>query len=71
MREMQKTVQQVIILTSILKRRHNKYIIFGFLYKRNDKDQHFDEFHVPIECECGEKIEKMFLEDHKVSRINF
>ena len=29
------------------------------------KDDHFDEYHAVIDCECGEKIERMHLEHHK------
>lgn len=34
---------------------------------RNIKEEHFEEFHAKVPCECGEMIEKMFLVNHKVS----
>ncbi|CAF0708534.1 unnamed protein product [Brachionus calyciflorus] len=34
-------------------------------YDRNQKDAHFDEFHSKIKCECGQVVEKGFLETHK------
>jgi hypothetical protein len=37
-----------------------------FLLKRNLKQDHFEEFHAKVKCECGEMIEKMNLETHKV-----
>jgi hypothetical protein len=30
------------------------------------RDEHFEEFHAKIKCECGELIEKRHLETHKV-----
>ncbi len=34
---------------------------------RNVKKDHFDEYHEKIKCECGEMIEKMKLDAHKVT----
>ena len=41
-----------------------------FFHKRNIKEEHFEEFHAKIQCECGESIEKMNLVHHKV-KISF
>jgi hypothetical protein len=30
------------------------------------KDEHLEEFHAKEKCECGELVEKMYLEAHKV-----
>ena len=51
-----------------------KFVFFYFYYffvfnlmNRNIKEEHFEEFHAKVPCECGEMIEKMFLVNHKVS----
>lgn len=32
---------------------------------RHQKDDHFEEYHAPIICECGESIEKRHIDSHK------
>lgn len=32
---------------------------------KNQKDEHFQEFHAKVKCECGELIEKINFETHK------
>jgi len=36
------------------------------VYNKNQKDDHFEEYHAPIACECGESIEKMHIDKHKL-----
>ncbi|XP_071946313.1 uncharacterized protein [Antedon mediterranea] len=33
-------------------------------------EQHFEEVHAKVNCECGEKVEKQNLEDHKKDECN-
>lgn len=34
---------------------------------KNQKEEHFQQFHAKIKCECGEEVEKINLEAHKVA----
>ena len=53
-----------LFLNSILKLASSLGVFY--FRKRNIKEEHFEEFHAKVACECGEMIEKMFLADHKV-----
>ncbi len=62
-----KPVDKYVALKAIC---NNNIILIEFLFfvlYRNVKQDHFDEFHAKIKCECGEMIEKMNLDAHKVT----
>ncbi len=45
--------------------KHLKQNSLSYTFYRHQKEDHFDEYHAPVICQCGESVEKRLIDSHR------